>query len=70
MKAGLYWQPGRFGTFSGVKWLQLRYLHDTGVSTRRISQDLGIHRTTVKRYRKWAEEEGLLVGGNTAIGWG
>ena len=33
-----------------------------GVSTRRISQELGIHRTTVKRYRKWAEEEGLLVG--------
>lgn len=37
--------------------LQMR----SGASTRRISRDLGIHRTTVKRYRQWAEAQGLLT---------
>jgi transposase len=34
----------------------------SGESTRRISKNLGIHRTTVKRYRQWAEVQDLLVG--------
>jgi transposase len=33
-----------------------------GRSDRQIGKDLGIDRRTVKRYRGWAEEQGLLVG--------
>jgi transposase len=32
-----------------------------GVSDRQISRDTGIARRTVKRYRRWAEAQGLLV---------
>jgi hypothetical protein len=32
MRAGTYSLNGRFGTFSGVKWRQLRFLHGTGVN--------------------------------------
>ena len=51
---------GRRKTMTDIRAMLMQMR--SGVSTRRISQDLGIHRTTVKRYRKWAEEEGLLVG--------
>jgi transposase len=33
-----------------------------GESERAIQRDMGIHRKTVKRYREWAEAEGLLEG--------
>ena len=39
----------------------------SGASTRRISRHLGIHRTTVKRYREWAEAQGLLAGDLPAL---
>jgi hypothetical protein len=31
-------------------------------SDRQIGKDLGVDRRTVKRYRKWAQEQGLLTG--------
>ena len=34
-----------------------------GVSDRRIAQDLKLNRRTVKRYREWAQEQGLLEDG-------
>jgi len=33
-----------------------------GQSDRAIHQDLGLHRDTVRKYRQWAEEQGLLEG--------
>jgi len=33
-----------------------------GQSNRAIHDDLGVHRSTVKKYRQWAEENGLLEG--------
>ena len=38
--------------------MQLR----AGVSQRQISEEQGVHRKTVKRYEKWAWEQGLLEG--------
>ena len=34
----------------------------SGSSNRQISRDMGIDRRTVRRYRKWAQAQGLLVG--------
>ena len=39
----------------------LNHLH-AGQSNRSTGRDLGIGRRTVARYRKWAEEHGLLEG--------
>ncbi len=39
----------------------LRHIR-TGQSDRAIHRALGIHRETVKKYRQWAEEQGLLEG--------
>jgi FixJ family two-component response regulator len=39
----------------------IRHIRE-GRSDRQIGKDLGVDRRTVKRYRKWAEEQGLLVG--------
>ena len=33
-----------------------------GVSNRGIKRDLGLDRRTIRKYRKWAEEYGLLSG--------
>ena len=33
-----------------------------GLSDRQVAKDLGVVRVTVKRYREWADDEGLLVG--------
>jgi transposase len=39
-----------------------------GSSDRQIAQDVKIDRRTVKRYREWAEEQGLLEGSLPALG--
>jgi len=39
----------------------IRHIRE-GRSDRQIGKDLGVDRRTVKRYRKWAEEQGLLAG--------
>ncbi len=39
----------------------IRHIRE-GRSDRQIGKDLGMDRRTVKRYRKWAEEQGLLIG--------
>jgi hypothetical protein len=47
--------------------LHMNYLRDLihrlrcGESERRIAQDLGISRTTVRRYRQLAEQQGFLL---------
>ncbi|MFN8469745.1 MAG: helix-turn-helix domain-containing protein, partial [Caldilineaceae bacterium] len=33
-----------------------------GVSDRRTAEELGVNRRTVRQYRRWAEEQGLLAG--------
>lgn len=33
-----------------------------GASDRRTAEELGVNRRTVRQYRRWAEEQGLLVG--------
>ena len=46
--------------------INMNYLRDlihrvrTGESNRRIAQDMGISRTTVRKYRQWADEQGYL----------
>jgi transposase len=39
----------------------MRHIRE-GRSDRQIGKDLGVDRRTVKRYRKWAQEQGLLAG--------
>ena len=39
-----------------------------GSSDRQIAQDVKIDRRTVKRYREWAEEQGLLEGSLPGLG--
>ena len=39
----------------------------SGASDRQISEDIRIDRRTVKRYRKWAQEQGLLEGEQPAM---
>ena len=34
----------------------------TGLSDRQVAKDLGVARVTVKRYREWADDQGLLTG--------
>jgi DNA-binding NarL/FixJ family response regulator len=39
----------------------IRHIRE-GRSDRQIGKDLGVDRRTVKRYRQWAQEQGLLEG--------
>lgn len=39
----------------------IRHIRE-GRSDRQIGKDLGVDRRTVKRYRQWAQEQGLLIG--------
>jgi transposase len=39
---------------------ELIYRLRAGESQRRIAKDLGISRTTVAKYQKWAKEQGYL----------
>ena len=53
-----------------MECLHMNYLRDlihrvrAGESDRRITQDLGISRTTVRKYRQWAQDQGYLQPGS------
>ncbi len=52
-----------------MECLHMNYLRDlihrvrSGESDRRIARDLGISRTTVRKYREWAKAQGYLESG-------
>jgi Homeodomain-like domain len=52
--------PGKVTTVLDIREL-LRHLRE-GRSDRAIHQALGLGRPTISKYRRWAEQEGLLSG--------